>query len=103
MLLKVYDSQHLSLYRKTLVEVIKPNYNELLNVGSRNFQIDKDYFYLLWEKKKGQFTELQGRKKELKEWDHGDQVIAFVKNQHLDLKNKTDLVQVVQYYEQLAF
>lgn len=54
-------------------------------------------------KKKGQFTELQGRKKELKGWDHGDQVIAFVKNQHLDLKNKTDLVQVVQYYEQLAF
>ncbi len=103
LLLKLYESQYLILYRKTTVEVIKPNYNELLNVGSRNFQIDQDYFYLLWEKVKGRFTELQGKKKELKEWDHGDQVITFVKNQHLDLKNETDLVQVVQYYEQLAF
>lgn len=63
MLLKVYDSQHLSLYRKTLVEVIKPNYNELLNVGSRNFQIDKDYFYLLWERRKANLQNCRAGKR----------------------------------------
>ena len=59
--------------------------------------------YFLLNKATNEFRELQGKKKELKKWENGDQVVAFVKNQNLDLKNEADLIQVVQYYEQLTF
>ena len=59
--------------------------------------------YILLNKATNEFRELQGKKKELKKWENGDQVVAFVKNQNLDLKNEADLIQVVQYFEQLTF
>ena len=103
MLLIIYRSSHLNLFRKTTVEVIKPTYNELLNVGSRNFQVDKDRHYLLWDKDANQITELHGKKKELKSLENGEKVTSFVRNQHLDLKNESDLIEVIKYYEQLTF
>ena len=35
--------------------------------------------------------------------ENGDQVVDFIRNQNLDLKNEGDLIHVVQYYEQLAY
>lgn len=103
MLLRIYDSPHLSLFRKTTVEVIKPNYNELLDVGNRNFQIDQDFTYLVLEKQESKFVEIKGKRKELKSWEYGNKLNSFVKDQYLDLKSEPDLIRVLTYYEELRF
>jgi hypothetical protein len=103
LLLRIYDSPHLSLFRRTAVEVIKPNYNELLDVGNRNFQIDQDFTYLVLEKEESKFVEIKGKRKELKSWEYGDKLNSFVKDQYLDLKSEPDLIKVLTYYEELRF
>ena len=103
MLLKVYEGPHVALYRKTLVEIIKPNYNELLNVGNRNYQIDQDTFHYLAEKADQKYHEMKGRKKDFKELPQTDQVETFIKKQHLNLKEEADLIEAVKYFEQVAF
>ncbi|MDH3708694.1 MAG: hypothetical protein OER04_02335 [Cyclobacteriaceae bacterium] len=103
LLMRVYNGPHVALYRKTLVEVIKPNYNELLHVGSRNYQIDQDILHYLGEKSTGKYFELKGRKKDFKELSNSDKINTFIKQQHLNLKEESDLIEVVKYYEQLAY
>jgi hypothetical protein len=107
LLLRVYDSQHLSLFRNTMAEVLeveeKTTSTTELVYDYRDIQFDQEQIYLLLNKTNNEVRELKGRKKELKRWEHGDQVMAFVKNQNLDLKKEPDLIQVVQYYEQLTF
>ena len=108
LLLRVYQGLHLSLFRNTLAKVMDGDYNttattELIYVQNSDIQIDQEQMYLLLNKATNKFRELQGKKKELKKWDNGSQVVAFVKNQNLDLKNEADLIQAVQYYEQLTF
>ncbi len=103
LLLRVYQGPHVALYRKTLVEVIKPNYNELLHVGSRNYQIDQDILHYMGEKSTGKYFELKGRKKDFKELSNSDKINTYIKQQHLNLKVESDLIDVVKYYEQLAY
>lgn len=103
LLLRIYQSAHTSMFRKTTVEVIKPNYNEILNVGSRNFQINQDFTYLIKHHQTNQIKEFNGKRKELKEWEHGSKILSFVKQQHLDLKNETDLVKIVEYHDELTY
>ncbi len=103
LLLRVYNGPHVALYRKTLVEIIKPNYNELLHVGSRNYQIDQDILHYLGEKSTGKYLELKGKKKDFKEVSNSDKINTFIKQQHLNLKEESDLIEVVKYYEQLAY
>jgi hypothetical protein len=108
LLLRVYEGLHLSLFRNTLEKVMDGDNNttattELVYAHNSDIQIDQEQMYILLNKATNEFRELQGKKKELKKWENGDQVVAFVKNQNLDLKNEADLIQVVQYYEQLTF
>jgi hypothetical protein len=108
LLLRVYEGLHLSLFRNTLAKVMDGDNNttsttELVYAHNSDIQIDQEQMYFLLNKATNEFRELQGKKKELKKWENGDQVVAFVKNQNLDLKNEADLIQVVQYYEQLTF
>lgn len=108
LLIRVYDGLHLSLFRNTSAEVMVGDNNttsktELEYVHNNDIQINREQTYFLLNKATNEFRELQGNKKELKSWENGNQVAAFVKNQNLDLKNETDLIQVVQYYEQLIY
>jgi hypothetical protein len=108
LLLRVYEGLHLSLFRNTLAKVMDGDNNttattELVYAHNSDIQIDQEQMYILLNKATNEFREIQGKKKELKKWENGDQVVAFVKNQNLDLKNEADLIQVVQYYEQLTF
>lgn len=108
LLLRVYEGLHLSLFRNTLAKVMDgdnttTSTTELVYAHNSDIQIDQEQMYFLLNKATNEFRELQGKKKELKKWENGDQVVAFVKNQNLDLKNEADLIQVVQYYEQLTF
>ena len=108
LLLRVYEGLHLSLFRNTLAKVMDGDNNttsttELVYAHNSDIQIDQEQMYFLLNKATNEFRELQGKKKELKKWENGDQVVAFVKNQNLNLKNEADLIQVVQYYEQLTF
>jgi hypothetical protein len=108
LLLRVYNGLHLSLFRKTLAEVTERDVKtssstELVYVRKDDIQIDQDQTYFLLNKATNEFSEFQGKKKELKNWENGDQLLTFVKDQDLDLKNEADLIQVVQYYERLTY
>ena len=108
LLLRVYEGLHLSLFRNTLAKVMDGDNNttattEFVYAHNSDIQIEQEQMYFLLNKATNEFRELQGKKKELKKWENGDLVVAFVKNQNLDLKNEADLIQVVQYYEQLTF
>ncbi len=107
LLLRVYDGLHVSMFRTTLPKVmdgdnITTSITEL-KYDQIEIQIDQERIYFLLIKATNEFRELQGKKKELKKWENGDQVVAFVKNQNLDLKNEADLIQIVQHYEQLTY
>ena len=107
LLLRVYEGLHLSLFRNTLAKVMSDNNTtsttKLVYAHNGDIQIDQAQMYFLLNKATNEFRVLQGKKTELKKWENGDQVLAFVKNQNLDLKSEADLIQVVQYYEQLTF
>lgn len=109
LLLRVYESPHTSLYRNTFSKVMDGYDNntttttKLVYAHNIDTQIDHEQMYILLNKATNEFRELQGKKKELKKWENGDQVLAFAKDQNLDLQNEADLIQVVQYYEQVTF
>ena len=108
LLLRVYNGQHISLFRNTLAKVVDRDINtaaiEKFEYSKNDdVQIDQEQVYFLLNKVTKEITEFQGKKKELKNWENGDQVMSFVKDQNLVLKNEADLIKVVQYYEQLSF
>ena len=108
LLLRVYNGPHLSLLRKTLAELTERDVKtssstELVYVHRDDIQIDQDQTYFLLNKTTNESIEFQGKKKELKNWENGDQLLDFIKDQDLELKNEADLIQAVQYYEDLTF
>jgi hypothetical protein len=107
LLLRVYNGPHLSLFRNTLAKVMGRDTNTSaitkFKYTHSDIQIDEEQMYFLLNKATNEFRELQGKKNELKKWENGGQLVAFIKNHNLDLKNEADLIQVVQYYEQLTF
>ena len=106
LLLRVYQGSHLSLFRSTLAKVLE---NREINTAaiekfkyvSENIEIDEQQTYFLQDRSTNEITEFEGKRKELKSWENGDQITSFVKSNELDLKKESDLIQVIQYYEQL--
>lgn len=102
LLLRLYQGTKFSLYRKTLVEIIKPTYNEALHVGSRNYKLDQDMTYLLRDKSTNVYHELKGKKKDFKDLANYDKISEFIKSQNIYLRKEADLIELVKYYEQLV-
>ncbi|MEO1051156.1 MAG: hypothetical protein AAFX87_11045 [Bacteroidota bacterium] len=98
---KIYSSGKSMLLRKTLADVTKPNYNEQLNVGSRDYTISKKSHYVLFDRKEQKSWKLQGKKKDLKNIKHGQQLNNFVKSKKIKLTDETDLIALIQFYETL--
>ena len=108
LLLRFYNSSHSSLFSKTSAEVLEgdtktSSTTELVYEAKNDIRIDQDRDYFILNKTTGEFNELQGKTKELKKWENGDQIVTFVKSQNLDLKKEAHLIQVVQYFEQLTY
>lgn len=107
LLLRVYQGPHLRLLRSSLAEVMdRDNRTSAISefkYSPDEIQIDQNQMYFLLNKDTNEVVEFQGKKKELKNWEKGDQAISFVKTQNLDLKKETDLIQLVQYIEQVTF
>ena len=107
LLLRVYGGSQLSLFRNTLAKVIDGDNNTTtiteLVYDPKEIKVDQEHIYFLLEKTTNEFREFQGKKKELKKWQNGDQVLDFVKSENLDLGKEADLIEVVRYYEQLTF
>ncbi len=102
LLLRVLNGSNFALYRKTAIEVIKPTYNEALNVGSRNVKLNQEKVYLLREKSSNTYYELRGKKKDFKDLANYDKISTYIKGQNLDLKNEANLIDIVNYYAELA-
>ena len=106
LLLRVYQGTHLSLFRSTLAKVLEDrDINtaaiEQFKYVSDDIEIDEQQIYFLQDRSTSEITEFQGKRKELKNWENGDQITSFVKSKELDLKNESDLIQVIRYHEQL--
>ena len=106
LLLRVYDGLQLSLFRNTLVEVLEDDEKttsttKLVYEHGDGIKIDQDQMYYLLNKGTQEFREIQGKIKELKKWENGENVVDFVKNQQLDLKEESDLIKVVAFSDQL--
>ncbi|GJM29668.1 MAG: hypothetical protein DHS20C17_23030 [Cyclobacteriaceae bacterium] len=108
LLLRLYNGLHLSLFRNNLAAVIDSDNRtssiaEIKYTGDSDVRIALEQKYLLLNKDTNELREVLGKKKELKKWENGDQILTFIKNQNLDFSNEDDLIQVVQYYEQLNY
>lgn len=108
LLLRVYEGLHLSLFRNTSAKVSDHDTNtsaitKFKYAPEDEVQIDQEQMYFLLNKAANEIIEFQGKKKDLKKWENGGQLMDFIKKQNLDPKNEADLIQVVQHYEQLTF
>ena len=105
LLLRVYDGAHLSLFRHTITTTVeeqeKTTSTTTLKYEYKKVPVELEKTYFLLNKTTSEFHEIQGKIKELKKWEHGEQLVDFVKNQQLDLKDESDLIKVVAFSNQL--
>lgn len=91
----------LSLFEHQKLSIIKPTYNEALSSGSRDTKIVKtpQYYYLRGRT----IYKLGTSKKKILEAmpDRADDVEAFIKSNDLNLKDRADLIKIVDYYNSL--
>ncbi len=99
MILRLFDGAHVDLFKKSLIAELKPNYNELLNVGSRNIRLEKNEVHLItWG---DSYYELSSKKKDLKALPHYEELSQYIKDENLSLKHEPDLIRLAQYLDQL--
>ncbi len=106
LLLRIYQGPHLSLLSSTLARIMTGNTNTaaiqtLEYVSDNEITIDQNQIYLLVDLSTKEITEFQSRKKDLKGWKNGGELLSYIKSNDLDLKIESDLIEVIQYYEQL--
>ncbi len=108
LLLRVYDGHHLSLFRNTLAEIMDgevrtSSATKLVYDRINDVQIQQERSHFLLDKSSNELRQLEGKRKALRQWENGDQLVEFVKSQNLDLKDERDLIRVIQYYEQVSY
>jgi len=108
LLLRLHQGPNFSLFRHTLAEVVEKEPNTTSNTTliyseKDDTEVDRERLYFLLNKTSNEFSEFYGKKKELKKWQNGGQLIDFVNDSELNLRKETDLIKVVEYYEQLMF
>jgi hypothetical protein len=99
--LEVLYASKITLYNAYRIEVVPANYNQALDVGSKNdlFKIKEQLYFLVDTKfvvlkKMSKLLDLLGDKKK--------EVSDYVDKEHLSIKNKEDIVKVLSYYQQLT-
>ncbi len=100
LLVRLYDGPGYALYKKTLIDIIKPNYNEILNVGSRNYKVDKIYKYIFHSKVDEKAYNFNN-KKDLKALPEYSQLEAFLKQNKPAMKQESDLVNIAKAYQKI--
>lgn len=91
----------ISLVEFTKLNIIKPNYNEALSVGSKDTKLVKTSQYYV-VKGNTLFPLTTSKKKVLDALaDRADDVEKFIKTNSLNLKSRTDLAKVFEYYNNL--
>ena len=91
----------ISLVEFTKLNIIKPNYNEALSVGSKDTKLVKTSQYYV-VKGNTLFPLTTSKKKVLDALaDRADDVEKFIKTNSLNLKFRTDLAKVFEYYNNL--
>lgn len=91
----------ISLVEFTKLNIIKPNFNEALSVGSKDTKLVKTSQYYV-VKGNTLFPLNTSKKKVLDALaDRADDVEKFIKTNSLNLKSRTDLAKVFEYYNNL--
>jgi hypothetical protein len=100
LLVRLYDGPGYTLYKKTLIDIIKPNYNEILNVGSRNYKVDRIYKYLLYSKSEEKAYDFNN-KKDLKALPNYAELAGFLKQNKPGMREDSDLVSIAEAYQNI--
>ena len=80
------------------VNIVKPDYVEAFNVGSKDIKITKDRQFFIT--KGGEVLKLNTNKKEILELmtDKKAAVETFIKQNNLSVKDRVDLLQIFSFY-----
>ncbi len=84
------------LYKTVTIQLIKPNYNEALDTGSRNYTLRQKVKYFLDLKEKG-VLDLSKKLKSFKGTSYYDQVKKFVKNSGTDFTADQDMMKLADF------
>lgn len=99
----LHNTNNLLLLKKIRVRVLKPNYNELMDVGSKNYKIEQTNLYIIYHKSDGRIIETIGKKKDFKGLQKYKEINDFIRNNKLKLTDELDLLKFINYYNQTMF
>lgn len=99
----LHNTNNLLLLKKIKVRVLKPNYNELMDVGSKNYKIEQTNLYIIYHKSDGRIIETIGKKKDFKGLQKYKEINDFIRNNKLKLTDELDLLKFINYYNQTMF
>ena len=99
---ELLDDENTSLYKRFFCKLNTPEHNQALNVGSKKFEYDKfDMYYV--KRKDGTVEKLPTSKWRLYRVfsDKKNKIKDFVKSNDLDPKTESDLIKIVEHYNNL--
>ncbi len=105
LLVRLHDGHNFSLFRHTKAEIAeegsKTTSNTQLVYSDKKVKIIEEFRYFLLTKSSGEFGEFLSKKKELKKWQQGDQLLKYAESQKLNLRKEEDMASLFKHYEQL--
>lgn len=95
--MEVLDSGKIQLLKHYRVSVAKPDYSPQMNVGSRDYRVLHEHtlYYVM----AGVATEVPKQKRKFLSvfGDHQPEVSAFIRQEHIDLKDETGVQKVFRF------
>ncbi len=87
---EVMKGRDYSIYKVMTVQLLKPDYNAALNIGSRNYRYDQNTDYYLRDETSGKMDQLK-RLKHLKMLENYDKIKDYVREEDINFKSDEDL------------
>lgn len=82
--LELYKGHRYKLIKVFSIEVIKPTYNELMNVGSRNYSIKESNRYFIQDEKSKEFRKFQIKRTSFANLDSENKYKKVIRESSLD-------------------
>lgn len=90
----LFRGEHFTLVREFEINVISPTYNELMNVGSRDYVLSRKEKYLL--KSDSNYVQIKPTKSFFKKMDTSGEVKRLLAHEYLDFGNESTIVRLMK-------
>jgi len=94
----LFKGKNIELIKQIGIEVIKPTYNELMNVGSRNYIVKMSDKYYLRKSEEKRYTKFTPRKSSFGALDVSGLNTEFIKKS--DLNNEQNIIKLLKAIDQ---